>query len=127
MVDRLIGASVRRVEDPRLLTGCGSFVDDVTLPGQLEAAFVRSPHPHARIRAIDTAGARALPGVVAVITGDQLAAAGVNPMQQQGPAGLRTPQFFPLARDKVRCVGDPVALVVAVSRARAEDGADRVE
>ncbi len=126
MVDRLIGASVRRVEDPRLLTGQGRFVDDVAVPGMLEAAFVRSPHPHARIISIDTSEALALPGVVAVITGDQLAAAGVNPMQQQGPAGLRTPKFFPLARDKVRCVGDPVAVVVAATRALAEDGVDLV-
>jgi carbon-monoxide dehydrogenase large subunit len=127
MVDRLIGASVRRVEDPRLLTGQGRFVDDVAVPGMLEGAFVRSPHPHARIVSIDVSAALGLPGVVAVITGDQLAAAGVNPMQQQGPPGLRTPQFFPLAREKVRCVGDPIALVVAESRGLAEDGADLVE
>jgi aerobic carbon-monoxide dehydrogenase large subunit len=126
MVDRLIGASVRRVEDPRLLTGQGRFVDDVAVAGMLEAAFVRSPHPHARIMSIDASAALALRGVAAVITGDQLVAAGVNPMQQQGPAGLRTPQFFPLARAKVRCVGDPVALVVAASRSVAEDGADLV-
>jgi carbon-monoxide dehydrogenase large subunit len=126
MVDRFIGTSVRRVEDPRLLTGRGQFVDDVAVPGMLEAAFVRSPHPHARIAGIDTGAAAALPGVVAVITGDDLAGT-VRPMRQQGPAGLRTPEFFALARDKVRCVGDPVAIVVADSRYRAEDGADLVE
>jgi carbon-monoxide dehydrogenase large subunit len=126
MVDRFVGARVPRVEDPRLLTGRGRFVDDVVLPGTLEAAFVRSTQPHARIASIDTGAAAALPGVVAVITGDQLAAV-VRPMRQRGPAGLRTPEFFALARDRVRCVGDPIAIVVADTRYRAEDAADVVE
>ncbi len=126
MVDRFIGTSVRRVEDPRLLTGRGRFVDDVAVAGTLEAAFVRSTHPHARIRSVATEAAAALPGVVAVITGEQMADQ-VRPMRQQGPPGLRTPQFSPLATGKVRCVGDPLALVVADSRYVAEDGADLVE
>jgi carbon-monoxide dehydrogenase large subunit len=126
MVDRFVGARVPRVEDPRLLTGRGRFVDDVVLPGTLEAAFVRSTQPHARITSIDTRAAAALSGVVAVITGDQLAAV-AGPMRQRGPAGLRTPEFFALARDKVRCVGDPIAIVVAESRYRAEDAVDLVE
>ena len=65
---RNFGASVRRVEDPKLLTGRGCYLDDLRLPGILHAAFVRSPHAHARVRGIDAAAARALPGVVAVYT-----------------------------------------------------------
>lgn len=115
-----------RVEDRRLLTGQGTFVDDVTAPGQLSAAFVRSTQPHARIRSIDASAARAVPGVVAVLTADDLADR-VTPMQQVGPPGLRTPSFLPLAQNKVRFVGDPVAVVIAESRYIAEDGCDLVE
>src|SRR5205809_890306 len=72
---RYFGAKVPRVEDPDLLTGCGRYLDDIHLPGMLEAAFVRSPHAHARIRGIDKAAAEALPGVVAVLTASDLDAA----------------------------------------------------
>ena len=75
-VERLIGKSIKRREDPRFITGRGSYVDDIKLPGATWAAFVRSPHAHARIRSIDTAAARKHPGVVAVYTGQDMI--GVN-------------------------------------------------
>ncbi|HEY9225586.1 MAG TPA: hypothetical protein VIP11_02990, partial [Gemmatimonadaceae bacterium] len=74
------GASIKRREDPRLITGQGKFVDDISLPGMTYAAFVRSPHAHAAIRSIDTRRAETLPGVRAVFTGAHLAGAGVNPI-----------------------------------------------
>ena len=125
MPDRFVGTPVHRVEDRRLLTGQGQFVDDVTAPSQLAAAFVRSTYPHARIRSVDTSAARALPGVEAVLTADDLASM-VNRMQQQGPPGLRTPSFLPLAQGKVRFVGDPVAVVIAGDRYVAEDACELV-
>src|SRR5579864_1458238 len=98
---KLIGATVNRVEDPRLLTGRGRFVDDVTLPGMLHAAFVRSVVPHGHLVAVDTTGAAALPGVVAVLTAKDLSAI-CAPIRQQGPPGLQTPAFTALATDRVR-------------------------
>lgn len=123
-MSRLTGSSVRRVEDRKLLTGRGRFVDDLRLPGMLHGAFVRSPWPHAELTHLDASAALRVPGVVAVLT-----AAEVEGMVMQGgaPNGLRNPAYLPLAGDRVRFVGDPVALVVATSRALAEDGADAVE
>src|SRR5204862_2257996 len=126
MVDRLMGTRVRRVEDPRLLTGHGRFADDVSFPGMVHAAFLRSGHPHARIVSIDTSAAKALDGVIAVVTGEEMKA-WVQPMQQVGPPTLRTPAFYPLAVGKVRHVGDPVAVVVAENRYIAEDGCDLID
>ena len=127
MVARLTGTSVTRVEDPRILTGGGTYVDDLRLPGMLHAAFVRSPFPHARVhrrgRDAGAHGARRArrwsprptwPAVVADLA-------------PVGPPDLLLPSFPALARDTVRLVGDPVALVVADSRAEAEDGAEAVE
>ena len=120
---RLTGSTVLRVEDPRLLTGAGRFVDDLSLPGMLHAAFVRSPWPHARLTGVDTSAALARPGVVAVLT-----AADVTAMEMRGlaPPGLLAPAYLPLASDRVRFVGDPVALVVARTRATAVDAVDDV-
>ena len=123
---RYAGARIGRVEDPRLLTGTGSFVDDITRPGMLHACFVRSDVARARIEAIDTSEAVALPGVHAV-----LVAADLNPgVQQQwhtaiGPDVPEVPRP-PLAEDEVRFVGDPVVLVVAENRYVAEDAAELV-
>src|SRR3954451_16715700 len=108
---RYAGARVQRVEDPRLLTGQGTFVDDVVRPGMLHACFVRSPFARARMRAIDTTAARALPGVRAVFV-----AADLNPgvhEQWYTMMGNRVPDTPrpPLAEDEARFVGDPVALV----------------
>ena len=122
----LIGARVHRLEDHALLTGSGRFVDDIAASGVLVAAFVRSPHPHAVIRAIDTSAARAVPGVTAVLTLDDLA-----PVMKQrrmmrtsnSGTGLDRSWSFALADGEVSFVGEPVAIVVAVDRYVAEDAA----
>src|SRR5215468_5420532 len=118
------GARVARLEDRPLLTGRGRFVDDIALPGTLHACFVRSPHPHAEIRAIDTAAARAMPGVHAVLTADDLPprmATGQIPMLVPNPA-IKTPRTqLALARSEVCYVGQTIAVVVAESRYLAED------
>lgn len=119
----LIGARVRRKEDPRLLTGRAQFVDDVVLPGMLEAAVLRSPHPHARILGIDVRAALELPGVFAVLTGEDVRAACATPQPvvwRMIPDQRMTDQYA-LAVDKVRYVGQAVAVVAAVDRYVAED------
>jgi carbon-monoxide dehydrogenase large subunit len=128
-----IGRGVRRFEDPRLLRGAGRFHEDVNLPGQAWAILVRSPHAHARLVAVDPARALAAPGVLAVLTGEDLARDGLGTMRatlpRRRPDG--SPMWAPphpgLARGRVRYVGDPVALVVAETRAQAEDAAELVE
>src|SRR5215470_3845630 len=128
--ERYTGASVKRSEDPRILTGRGRYIADLKLPGMLHAAFVRSPMAHGRVLSVDASAARALPGVVAVFTGAELEAVTVP-----GPDALMaliggegpTPEFTLLATDKVRFAGDPVAIVVAESRYVAEDGCELVE
>ena len=128
--ERYTGASIKRSEDPRILTGAGRYVDDIKLPGMLHAAFVRSPLAHAHVLSVDVSAARALPGVVAAFTGADLEA-----MTVPGPDALMalmgwagpTPEFTLLATDKVRFMGDPVAIVIAESRYVAEDGCELVE
>ena len=122
---RFTGQSIERVEDPRFLTGADRFVSAVARPGMLHLAFVRSPHAHARILDVDVSAACAVPGVVAVLTATELDPF-VSPQVVAGPPGLKTPQVRPLASDKVRYVGDPVALVVAETAALAADGRDLV-
>src|SRR4051812_31971127 len=123
---RYVGARVRRVEDARLLTGHGCYVDDVVLPGMLHARFVRSTFARAAIRGVDTADALAMPGVRHVFT-----AADLNPEAKEqwhsstGKQGPETPRP-PLAEGEVRFVGDPVALVVADTLAIAHDAAELV-
>jgi carbon-monoxide dehydrogenase large subunit len=125
-MSRLVGARVPRVEDARLLRGRGRYVDDVNPPGLRHAAFTRSPFAHARVTAVDTTRARDVPGVDAVFTAADLQGV-VGVMRGAGPDGLRTPSFGPLASDRVRFVGDPLALVVASSRSVAEDACELVE
>jgi carbon-monoxide dehydrogenase large subunit len=126
-ITRYAGARVHRVEDARLLTGHGTFVDDVVRPGMLHACFVRSPVARARIVGIDASAALALPGVEAVFV-----AADLHPDVHEswytasGAAAVEPPKP-PLAEGEVRFVGDPVALVVAADRYVAEDAADLVE
>jgi len=128
-----IGQAVARFEDPRLLRGEGRFVHDVSLPGQLHAVIVRSPHAHARIVGIDTQAAAAAPGVAAVFTGEDFAREGFGgpspTLKRSRPDG--SPMFWraqpALARDRVRYVGDPVAIVFAETLAQAKDAAERVE
>jgi CO/xanthine dehydrogenase Mo-binding subunit len=125
---KLIGASVRRVEDRRLLTGGGRFVADLRRPGMVSAAVVRSPHAHARIVRIDTRAARALPGVLDCLTLDDLTPRpGVIPMRMAGRPELERYLQTPLAAGTVRYVGEPVAVVVATDAYVAEDARDLVE
>ncbi|MGA8015893.1 MAG: xanthine dehydrogenase family protein molybdopterin-binding subunit [Candidatus Dormiibacterota bacterium] len=127
---RFTGARVRRSEDPRILSGRGRYVDDVQLPGMLHAAFLRSPFAHARITRIDVAGARDAPGVAAVFTGEEMAALvspGGGPMAVLTGTQNPSPSFGALATDRVRLVGDPVALVVAETRHLAEDACEQIE
>jgi carbon-monoxide dehydrogenase large subunit len=122
-----IGESVVRPQTTRLLAGRGVFTDDVVLPRMLHVAFVRSPHAHARIASIDAAGARALPGVAAVVTGEDMApvcSGWVGTLAHF--AGMKSATQRPLATGKASWQGEPVAAVVAESRAIAEDGAARV-
>lgn len=126
------GHSVRRIEDPTLVSGTGRYVDDVSMPGQLHAVLLRSPYPHAHIRAIDTAEARALPGVVAIYTGADLVAAGVKPIPTPGPfprpdgQPSNVPPLHVLAVGTVRYVGEAVAVVVAATRDQARDARDAI-
>lgn len=127
-VTKLFGASIKRREDPRLITGKGRFTDNVKLAGLAYAAFVRSPHAHARIVAINVADAKATPGVVAVFTGKDLADSRVGTM----PCGwllpdLKIPAFHAVAVDKASFAGHAVALVVADSLYAARDGAEAVK
>ncbi|HVW32150.1 MAG TPA: molybdopterin cofactor-binding domain-containing protein, partial [Acidimicrobiia bacterium] len=124
---RLVGASLPRVEDRRLLAGKGRYVDDVTVAGMLHAGFLRSPWPHAVIRSIDTAAARGHPGVAAVLTGADLQRLTHPFFGALALPGLYGPPYWALATDRVRMVGDPVALVVAESRRVAEDACELIE
>jgi aerobic carbon-monoxide dehydrogenase large subunit len=128
--ERYTGASIKRSEDPRILTGQGRYLDDLKLPGMLHAAFVRSPLAHALVQGVSLSAAQAMPGVVAAFTG-----ADIEAMTVPGPDALvalmggegPSPVFTLLGTDKVRFVGDPVALVVADSRYAAEDACELVE
>lgn len=118
---RFIGKSVQRIEDPMLLTGRVEFIDNVSLPGMLHCAILRSPYPHARIKSVDVSEAQKLPGVVAVLTGEE-ARRSTQPMPSM-PDGWGT---YCLAADKVRFVGEPVAAVAATSRYIAEDALELI-
>jgi carbon-monoxide dehydrogenase large subunit len=118
---KIVGARIKRTEDPRLLTGLGSFTDDRQVPRVLHVAFRRSDQPHARIRAGDCAAARAAPGVVAVFTATDLEGLVKPLVAASRMKNYRATPFLPLARGKVRYVGEPVVGVVAGSRYQAED------
>jgi len=128
-----IGQSVRREEDPRLLTGRGLYVNDVNLPGQSYAFFLRSPHAHADIKSIDVAAAKASPGALGIFTGDDVAADGLGypgmPAKWKRPDGapMKYRPQPPLALDRVRYVGDPVAMVVAETLHQARDAAELID
>ena len=127
------GRSVRRVEDDALLRGEGRFADNVKVDGELHAQFVRSPHPHARIAGIDVQAARAMPGVVAIFTGRELASAGVAPIPNSADfrradgAPTATPARHALATDTVRYVGEAVAAIIGATPQSARDAAERVD
>jgi carbon-monoxide dehydrogenase large subunit len=125
-VERLLGKSIKRREDPRFITGRGTYVDDLKVPGTTHAVFIRSPHAFARIKKIDTAAALKHPGVVAIFTGADMT--GVNSL----PCGwllpdLKVPPHMPLASDAARYVGDPVAVVIAETQDAAQDAAEKVK
>ena len=123
-----IGRALPRREDARFLRGEATYLDDIELPGLAHAAFVRSPHAHARLGRIETGSARALPGVVAVVTGAELRGRVDTLPAGSVEDGVVADKGHPvLARERVRYVGEPVALVVAESRALAEDAAELVE
>jgi len=127
------GQAVRRVEDESLLTGRGNFADDVNAPGQAYVLFLRSTYPHARIVSMDTSAATRMPGVVAVITGSELAKAGVKPLPSSADfrradgSPTAAPPRYALAVDTVRFVGEAVAAVVAETRAEARDAVEAIE
>jgi carbon-monoxide dehydrogenase large subunit len=127
-----IGQAVRRVEDQRFLTGRGRYVDDVSLPHQCYGVVVMSPHAHATIKRVDTSAAKAMDGVLAVLTGADAIADNLGgfpplftPEDMGGPKGYKTARPVLIA-DRVRCVGDRVAFVVAETLAQARDAAERV-
>src|ERR1051326_9605 len=137
----MIGKPLHRKEDLRLVTGGGRYSDDVSLPGEAHAVFVRSPHAHAQIRSIDTAAARGMRGVLAVLTGADVQADGLKPVphstlptkrgadiflkNRDGSAYGYAPQDI-LPHDRVRHVGEQVVMVVAESLSIAKVAADRV-
>jgi len=123
-----IGQPVRRVEDRRFVTGRGRYLDDISRPHQAHAVFLRSPHAHARIAGIDTKAAYAAPGVLAVLIGADLADDGLGPVPcVSGVAGAVLPPRPAMVADRVRHVGDTVAMVIAESAAAARDAAELVE
>jgi carbon-monoxide dehydrogenase large subunit len=126
----MVGARVRRREDPRLITGRATYVDDVKLVGMCCAAFVRSPYAHAKIARVDATKARAQSGVFATYSGAEMYAAGVTaslPVAHKMGDALKAPPHRPLAVDEVRFVGEPVAVVVANDPYAARDAAELVE
>ena len=125
---RYVGQSIHRKEDPRLLTGHGRYIDDIVVPRMLHATFVRSDLPSAVITSIDVSAALELEGVVAVLTGADLnpGAGTLQPSMMAEDPNAIVPPLKPLAEGDVRFVGDPVAVVIAESRAVAEDGAELV-
>lgn len=123
-----IGASVKRNEDLRLITGMGQYVGDIKLPNQCEALIVRSPHAHAEISSINTEAARKLPNVLMILTGRDLPEdLAPIPMRLAPDKALEQALQYPLAKDKVLYVGEPVVLIVASTRYVAEDAADLIE
>ena len=125
-----VGRPVRRKEDRRYLTGAGCFTDDLNEEGQVHAVFLRSPHAHALIRGIDTAGALSFPGVVGIVTGTDLADLGTLPTEADLKDRAGRPMFKPerrvLPTDRVRFVGEPVAMVLADTLEAARDAAEAI-
>ena len=127
MSPRFVGQALKRKEDPRLVSGTSTYVDDVVIPGMLHMAVTRSIHAHARIKRIDISKAQKLPGVVAIVMGDEVAA-NCGPVPSAGEIpDLKRAQKPLLAVGKVRFVGEPIAAVVAADRYVARDAADLIE
>src|SRR6202521_2179599 len=129
-ISQMIGAKIHRREDPHLITGNGQYIEDLVRPGTLTMAVVRSPHAHARITRIDTAAAKAMPGVAAVLTYADFKPllAGFAPVAPAFVADKHTvPDRFPLADQEVAFQGEPVAVVFAENRKLAVDASQVVE
>ncbi|NJK81195.1 MAG: xanthine dehydrogenase family protein molybdopterin-binding subunit, partial [Chloroflexaceae bacterium] len=126
MSTRIFGSGIKRREDPRLITGGAKYTDDMALPGMLHMAMLRSPYAHAHIKHIDTATAQGMEGVVAVYTAADLSLGAVPCAWLVPNSDLKTPAHPPLAADKVRYVGDAVAIVIAEDRYLAQDAADTI-
>ncbi len=135
VMSKMVGARVRRKEDPRLITGNATYVDDVQLPGMVHAVVVRSIEPHGTITGYDTEAARGMPGVVEIVTGEDLdrmfadtdtEAASETTDDQDDVTAIPVPGVSPLAKGKVRYIGEPVAVVVAETREQAVDAAEMV-
>jgi len=139
VLSKMVGARVRRKEDPRLITGSSTYVDDIHLPGMTYLAFARSPYAHGVLKGVDTSAAEAVPGVVATLTYEDLArimvdvegetkgeTTGEDSVQEELEE-IPVPPILPLAQSKVRYIGQPVAVVIAESRGIAEDAAELIE
>lgn len=125
---RLVGRPLKRMEDPRFVTGLARFTDDIVLPGMLHASFVRSIHAHAKVRRVDAADALKLPGVKAVFTGADIAReVGMMPTAGEGSEYQKPTYRYPLAVDEVNFAGEPIAVVVAEDKYLAADAAEMVE
>src|SRR5476651_464801 len=128
-----IGAAVRRKEDLRFITGKGQYTDDISRPGTTRAVFLRSPHAHARIKRIDTKAAAAMPGVVAVLTGADLAMDKIGGLicgwmiHSKDGTPMKMAPHPAIAVGKVCCVGDQVAVVIAETLAEGKDAAEKIE
>src|SRR5262245_36414389 len=127
MSQKYVGQAMKRKEDPRLVSGTSTYVDDIVIPGMLHMAITRSIHGHARITRVDTSKAQKIPGVVAIVTGEEAAAnCGLVPSAGEIP-DLKRAQRPLLAVGRVRFVGEPVAAVVATDKYIARDAADLIE
>ncbi len=128
-----IGQPISRFEDPRLLRGGGNYVDDMALPNMAFGHVLRSPHPHAKIRSIDTRAAQQMPGVVGVFTGEDWQRSGFGDLpraagkKKRDGSPMYRPRFPGLVKDRARYIGDPVAFVVAETPAQAQDAAELIE
>src|SRR5256714_7525165 len=128
-----IGASVRRKEDFRFITGKGQYTDDISRPGETRALFVRSPHAHARIKKVNVDAAKKMPGVVAVLTGAELATDKIGNLicgwmiHSKDGSPMKMSAHPAIASGKACYVGDPVAVVIAETLAQARDAAEQVK
>ena len=128
-----IGDTPRRVEDARFLTGAGCYVDDMQLENMAHAVVLRSPHAHADVKSVDTSTAKAASGVLAVLTGADLDAAGIGPLQPYEQVNVYSdepfsfPTQYPLAKERVRYAGEPVALVIAESHSAGLDATELID
>ena len=128
-----IGAAVRRKEDFRFITGKGQYTDDVSRPGQTHIHFLRSPHAHAKIKRIDVSAAKDMPGVLAVLTGAELAADKIGNLicgwmiHSKDGSPMKMAPHPAIAAGKANHVGDPLAVVVAETADQAEDAAEKVD